>query len=56
MIEKYADGIDTVKKIEIAALGFSESAKNKLKKNGSKINSIKEFLKDNKNLEGIKLI
>tara|TARA_Y100000310_G_C20658422_1_gene803279 strand:+ start:590 stop:946 length:357 start_codon:yes stop_codon:yes gene_type:complete len=44
------------KKIEIAALGFSESAKNKLKKNGSKINSIKEFLKDNKNLEGIKLI
>jgi len=44
------------KKIEVAALGFSESAKEKLGKSGSKAVSIKEFLKDNKNLEGIKII
>ena len=44
------------KKIEIAALGFSESAREKLSKSGSKAISIKEFLKDNKNLEEIKII
>jgi large subunit ribosomal protein L18e len=44
------------KKIEIAALGFSESAKEKLEKSGSKTTSIKQFIKDNKNLEGVKIL
>ena len=35
------------KKIEIAAISFSESAENKLKKSGSKIMIIKEAIKNN---------
>ena len=34
------------KKIEVAALGFSESAEKKLKKSGSKIILIKDAIKD----------
>jgi len=34
------------RKIEIAALGFSESAKNKLEKSNSKIMSIKQAIKN----------
>ena len=34
------------KKIEIAALGFSEQAKEKLKKNGSQIMTIKDAIKN----------
>jgi large subunit ribosomal protein L18e len=44
------------KKLEIAALGFSESAKEKLKKSGSKIMIIKEYLENNKNIEGVKIL
>ena len=44
------------KKIEVSALGFSEQAKEKLKKAGCKINNIKQEIKDNKRLEGVELI
>ncbi|MEK6914022.1 MAG: uL15 family ribosomal protein [Nanoarchaeota archaeon] len=44
------------KKIKIAALGFSEQAKEKLKKANCNIESIKTFLDKNSKLEGITLI
>jgi len=47
---------DINKKILVVALSFSESAKEKLKKNGSKIMTIKKHLEENKKLEGIKII
>ena len=43
-------------KKEIAALSFSESAKEKLKKSGSAISTIKEYLEDNKDFKGVKVI
>ncbi|MFA5173856.1 MAG: uL15 family ribosomal protein [Candidatus Pacearchaeota archaeon] len=47
---------DIKKKISIAALGFSEQAKEKLNKNGSEMKTIKQEIKDLKKLEGIKII
>ena len=44
------------RKIEIAALGFSEGAKEKLKKAGCEIKTIKQELESNKKLEGVKLL
>jgi len=44
------------KKVDISALSFSESAKEKLKKAGCKINSIKEEIKGNNKLEGVEII
>lgn len=44
------------KKIDISALGFSEQAKEKLEKAGCKIKKIKEEIKDNNKLEGVKII
>jgi ribosomal protein L18E len=44
------------KKINISALGFSEQAKEKLKKAGCGIKIIKQEIEDNKTLKGVKLI
>ncbi len=44
------------KKVKIVALGFSESAKIKLKKSGSEFMSIKSELEKNHKLEGFKVI
>ena len=44
------------KKVKIAALGFSESAKLKLKKNGSEFLSIKHELEKNHELGGFKVL
>ena len=44
------------RKIKVAALGFSEGAKEKLKKAGCEINTIKQELESNKRLEGVKLL
>jgi len=44
------------KKIKIAALGFSEQAKEKLKKAGCKIFTAKQGIEKNKKLEGVKVI
>jgi large subunit ribosomal protein L18e len=44
------------KKKEIAALGFSEKAKEKLEKSGCKIKTIKQEIKDNPKLEGVKIL
>jgi large subunit ribosomal protein L18e len=44
------------KKLEIAALNFSESAKEKLEKNGSKIMTIKKYLESSKNIDGVKIL
>ena len=44
------------KKIEVAALGFSKSAKEKLKKAGCEIRTIKQELESNKKLEGVKIL
>ena len=44
------------RKIKISALGFSESAKEKLKKAGCEMNEIKQELEKNKKLEGVKII
>jgi ribosomal protein L18E len=43
-------------KIKISALGFSEQAKEKLKKAGCEVKSIKDEIKSNNNLEGVELI
>jgi large subunit ribosomal protein L18e len=47
---------DIEKKIKISALGFSESAKEKLKKAGCEIKTIEEEIEANKKLEGVKII
>jgi large subunit ribosomal protein L18e len=44
------------REIHIAALSFSDSAREKLKNAGCEINSIKDILEKNKNLEGVKVI
>ncbi len=44
------------KKISISALGFSKQAEEKLKKAGCKIKTIKQEIKDNNKLEGIKVL
>jgi large subunit ribosomal protein L18e len=44
------------KKIEIAALGFSEQAKDKLSKAGCKMSTIKKYILDKKKLEGVKIL
>ena len=44
------------KKITIAALSFSEQAKEKLKKAGSEIKTFKQMIEENKKLEGVKII
>ncbi len=44
------------KKIKIAALGFSDSAKEKLKKADCKILTIKQAIEKNPKLEGVKII
>lgn len=44
------------KKIKIAGLGFSEQAKEKLKKAGCKIFTVKQAIEKNKKLEGVKVI
>lgn len=44
------------KKIKIAALGFSEQAKEKLKKAGCKMLTIKQAIEKNPKLEGVKVI
>ncbi len=44
------------KKIKIAALGFSEQAKEKLKKAGCEIFTVKQGIEKNKKLEGVKVI
>ena len=47
---------DIKKKIEIAALGFSESAKEKLKKAGCEMKTIKQEIEKNNDLKGVKVI
>jgi len=47
---------DINKKISIAALGFSGSAIEKLKKKGCEIKTIKQEIEKNKKLEGVKII
>jgi len=44
------------KKINIAALGFSEQAKEKLNKAGCETSTIKQFIEKNTKLEGVKII
>jgi len=44
------------RKIGITALGFSEKARDKLKKAGCDIKTIKEALDKNKTLEGVQII
>ena len=44
------------KKISVAALGFSEQASRKLRKLGCEVQSIKDFIKKNKKLEGVKIV
>ena len=44
------------KKMKIIALGFSESAKEKLKKAGCEIKTIKQEIETNPKLEGVKII
>ncbi len=44
------------RKISIAALGFSKSAFEKLKKKGCETRTIKQEIEKNKKLEGIKII
>lgn len=44
------------KKIKIAALGFSEQAKEKLKKADCKMLTIKQAIEKNKKLEGVRII
>ena len=44
------------KKISVSALGFSEQARNKLKKAGCEIFTIKQAIEKNKKLEGVKVI
>ncbi len=47
---------DIKKKIKIAALSFSEQAKEKLSKAGCKIFTIKQAIEKNKKLEGVEVI
>ncbi len=44
------------KKIKIAALGFSESAREKILKSDSKISTILDEIKKNPNAEGVKIL
>lgn len=44
------------KKISVSALAFSEQAKEKLKKAGCEMKTIKEEIEKNKKLEGVKVI
>jgi large subunit ribosomal protein L18e len=44
------------KKIKIVALGFSEAAKEKLKKSGSKISYMLEEIKSNPEAKGLKVL
>ena len=44
------------KKLNIAALGFSENAREKLKKANCKISKIKDIIKNSKKLDGIEVI
>ena len=43
-------------KKEISALGFSEQAKEKLKKAGCEVKTIKQEIENNKKLEGVKIL
>ena len=47
---------EVTKKCSIAALGFSEQAKEKLKKAGCEIKTFKQMIEENKKLEGVKII
>lgn len=47
---------DINKKIKIAALGFSNRAKEKLKKAGCGVFTIKQVIEKNKKLEGVKIL
>ncbi|MBT3691461.1 hypothetical protein HOG16_04435, partial [Candidatus Woesearchaeota archaeon] len=47
---------DIERKIKISAIGFSESAKEKLKKAGCEIKTIEDEINKNKKLEGVKVI
>ena len=44
------------KKKTVYALGFSEQAREKLKKAGCEIKSVKDCIKDNNKLEGVEII
>ena len=44
------------KKITISALGFSEQARNKLKKAGCEIKTIRQEIESNPDLKGVKVI
>ncbi|MAH07194.1 50S ribosomal protein L18e [Candidatus Pacearchaeota archaeon] len=44
------------KKIGVAALGFSEQAREKLEKAGCDLKTVREALEKNKKLEGVKII
>lgn len=47
---------DIHRKLSISALGFSEQAKDKLKKAGCDIKTIKQEIQHNKELKGVKII
>jgi len=47
---------EITKKIEIAALGFSNKSKEKLKKAGCEIKTIKQELESNKKLDGVRIL
>jgi len=44
------------KKISVAALGFSETAMEKLNKSGCEVKSVKEEIEKNKDLKGVEII
>jgi|TARA_B100001971_G_C18170467_1_gene526792 large subunit ribosomal protein L18e len=44
------------RKISIAALDFSEQAKEKLEKNGSEMQTIKQLIEKDSKLEGVKIL
>ncbi|MFH1358637.1 MAG: uL15 family ribosomal protein [archaeon] len=56
VIGKVLGSGDINKKISVSAFGFSEQAKEKLKKAGCEIKSIKEEISKNKDLKGVKII
>lgn len=44
------------RKVSVSALGFSEQAREKLKKAGCEIKSVREEIESNKKLEGVEIV
>jgi len=56
IVGRVLGGGDNKKKMQIAALGFSEQAREKLKKAGCEIKTINEEIKKNPKLTGFKVL